>query len=255
MQNKYPQQYFNDAQRLSTDPTFRLIGSPKRWDRSAALNSTLHWFDRVTDPRGEPRRVDGREPRRDCAGRDVEPIRSHGARHDSSENQVDGEQEGSGYNGHFESVCYHRCFSSTTTATAWPRSCARGTDPARTTGRTCLCPRSTASRPWHSGWRSGPTPLRTEGDLRCAGGPRRGLRHSHPGHKNLELPIEDILFRSPCRPSRKPLIRSKELPVSGGQLSEIRKCEESHQDQPAKVRMLVVVMLFTSLSRQWRRSV
>ena len=32
----------NDAQRLSTDPTFRLIGSPKRWDRSAALTSTLH---------------------------------------------------------------------------------------------------------------------------------------------------------------------------------------------------------------------
>ena len=35
----------NDAQRLSTDPTFRLIGSPKRWDRSAALTSTLHWFE------------------------------------------------------------------------------------------------------------------------------------------------------------------------------------------------------------------
>ena len=35
----------NDAARLSTDPTFRLIGSPKRWDRSAALPSTLHWFE------------------------------------------------------------------------------------------------------------------------------------------------------------------------------------------------------------------
>jgi len=35
----------NDAARLSTDPTFRLIGSPKRWDRSAALTSTLHWFE------------------------------------------------------------------------------------------------------------------------------------------------------------------------------------------------------------------
>ena len=33
----------NDAQRLSTDPTFRLSGS--RWDRSAALTSTLHWFE------------------------------------------------------------------------------------------------------------------------------------------------------------------------------------------------------------------
>ena len=35
----------NDAARLSTDPTFRLIGSPKRWDRRAALTSTLHWFE------------------------------------------------------------------------------------------------------------------------------------------------------------------------------------------------------------------
>ena len=35
----------NDAARLSADPTFRLIGSPTRWDRSAALTSTLHWFE------------------------------------------------------------------------------------------------------------------------------------------------------------------------------------------------------------------
>ena len=35
----------NDAVRLAADPTFRLIGSPTRWDRSAALTSTLHWFE------------------------------------------------------------------------------------------------------------------------------------------------------------------------------------------------------------------
>ena len=28
-----------------TDPTFRLIGSSKRWDRSAALTFTLHGFE------------------------------------------------------------------------------------------------------------------------------------------------------------------------------------------------------------------
>ena len=33
----------NDAVRVSADPTFRLIGSPKLWDRGAALTSTLHW--------------------------------------------------------------------------------------------------------------------------------------------------------------------------------------------------------------------
>ena len=35
----------NDAVRVSADPTFRLIGSPKRWDRGGALTSTLHWFE------------------------------------------------------------------------------------------------------------------------------------------------------------------------------------------------------------------
>lgn len=35
----------NDAACLSADPTFRLIGSPTRWDRGAALTSTLHRFE------------------------------------------------------------------------------------------------------------------------------------------------------------------------------------------------------------------
>jgi hypothetical protein len=35
----------NDAERLSQDPTFRLIGSAKIWERGAALPSRLHWFE------------------------------------------------------------------------------------------------------------------------------------------------------------------------------------------------------------------
>ena len=35
----------NDAERLSQDPTFRLIGSEKVWERGVALTSTLHWFE------------------------------------------------------------------------------------------------------------------------------------------------------------------------------------------------------------------
>ncbi len=35
----------NDAQRLSQDPTFRLIGSEKFWEQGVALASTLHWFE------------------------------------------------------------------------------------------------------------------------------------------------------------------------------------------------------------------
>src|SRR5229473_6442147 len=63
----------NDAARLSQDPTFRLIGSRKIWDRGAALTSRLQSFETE----------------------------------DSTEIPVYGEQEQSAYNGHFESTCYH----------------------------------------------------------------------------------------------------------------------------------------------------
>ena len=43
----------NDAARLAADPRFRLIGSPKIWDRGAALTSTLHWFETELLTRGE----------------------------------------------------------------------------------------------------------------------------------------------------------------------------------------------------------
>ena len=35
----------NDAEQLSQDPTFRLIGSEKIWDRGAALTSRLQTFE------------------------------------------------------------------------------------------------------------------------------------------------------------------------------------------------------------------
>ena len=35
----------NDAERLSQDPTFRLIGSSKIWERGAALTSRLQSFE------------------------------------------------------------------------------------------------------------------------------------------------------------------------------------------------------------------
>jgi hypothetical protein len=86
----------NDAQRLATDPTFRLIGSPKRWDRSAALTSTLHWFETELLTREENlvglmaanRDVIGQAEAVDRTDRVVLDM-------DSSESPVHGQQEGS----------------------------------------------------------------------------------------------------------------------------------------------------------------
>ena len=44
----------NDAERLSQDPTFRLIGSEKIWDRGAALTSRLQTFETLRGGIGAP---------------------------------------------------------------------------------------------------------------------------------------------------------------------------------------------------------
>ena len=98
----------NDAERVSIDPTFRLIGSQKIWDRGAALTSTLHGFETEILASEENllglmalnRELVGQAEAFDDSERVVLDM-------DSTESPVHGQQEGSAYNGHFESVCYH----------------------------------------------------------------------------------------------------------------------------------------------------
>lgn len=98
----------NDAERLCQDPTFRLIGSEKTWDRGAALTSRLQTFETEMLAEEENlrglaavnRALIGRAEAMDSAGRTILDM-------DSTEIPVFGEQEQSAYNGHFESTCYH----------------------------------------------------------------------------------------------------------------------------------------------------
>ena len=98
----------NDAERLSQDPTFRLIGSEKIWDRGAALRSRLHWFE--TEVLSQDENLEGlsRMNRELLAKAEVmdSPQRVV-VDMDSTEIPVYREQEHSAYNGHFESTCYH----------------------------------------------------------------------------------------------------------------------------------------------------
>jgi hypothetical protein len=98
----------NDAERVSQDPTFRLIGSEKTWDRGAALTSRLQTFVTEMLPEGENfgslarinREVIGKAEALGSRQRVVLDM-------DSTEIPVYGRQEQSAYNGHFESTCYH----------------------------------------------------------------------------------------------------------------------------------------------------
>jgi hypothetical protein len=98
----------NDADRLAQDPTFRLIGSRKIWERGAALTSRLQSFETEVLTQEENlaglaalnRELVARAEAIDSPRRVVLDM-------DSTEIPVYGEQEQSAYNGHFESTCYH----------------------------------------------------------------------------------------------------------------------------------------------------
>ncbi len=98
----------NDAERLSQDPTFRLIGSGQLWERGAALTSRVHSFetelltqdDNLTGLAAINRELLARVEAMESPRRVVLDI-------DSTEVPVYGQQEQSAYNGHFEATCYH----------------------------------------------------------------------------------------------------------------------------------------------------
>src|ERR1700683_4664763 len=98
----------NDAERPSQDPTFRLIGSEKIWERGAALTSRLQSFE--TEVLTQEENLAGLAAlNRELIGKAeaIAATRRVVLDMDSTEVRVHGRQEQSAYNGHFESTCYH----------------------------------------------------------------------------------------------------------------------------------------------------
>ena len=91
----------NDAERLSQDPTFRLIGSEKVWERGVALTSRLQSFE--TELLAEEENLAGLAAvNRELIARAkaIDSPQSLVLGIDSTEIPVYGQQEGSAYNGH-----------------------------------------------------------------------------------------------------------------------------------------------------------
>ena len=176
-----------DAVRVSADPTFRLIGSPKMWDRGAALTSTLHWFEtelltheeNLVGLRAVNREVLAQAEMATRADRIVLDM-------DSSESPVHGAQEGSAYNGHFESVCYHPLFLFTEHGDCLAASLRPGNVPSADDWDDLLVPE--IDRQQAAGRRvafRADTAFAPAGDLRRARDARRGLCHPHAGEQEL----------------------------------------------------------------------
>ena len=97
----------NDAERLSQDPTFRLIGRRRSGSAGGADLPLAVVRDRTADPSREPRRSGRDQPGLDRQGGSIDSPQRVVLDMDSTEIPVYGQQEQSAYNGHFESTCYH----------------------------------------------------------------------------------------------------------------------------------------------------
>ena len=128
-------EHLNDAERLAADPTFRLISSQRIWDRGAALTKE----ESLIGLMALNRETVGQAESLDSSSRVVLDM-------DSSESPVHGEQEGSAYNGHFESVCYHPLFLFNSHGDCLRRSFVRAMCIAPKTGMSCCCRRSSVNR-------------------------------------------------------------------------------------------------------------
>ncbi|MDO8655002.1 MAG: IS1380 family transposase [bacterium] len=101
----------NDAERLAKDPAMQAVVGRRALEKQAASTNTVSRFE--TDVLVTEENQKGLE-QLNAAWVDRAMMRTRHQRiildMDSSESPVYGEQEGSAYNGHFQSVCYHPLF-------------------------------------------------------------------------------------------------------------------------------------------------
>jgi len=143
---------------------------------------------------------------------------------DSTESPVHGQQEGSAYNGHYESVCYHPlllfnhhgdCLSAklrsgnVSSAEDWDELLLPEIERQQAEGKTVT-------------FRADAAFAKPEIYEALE---ERGVSYviRIPANKNLELEIEDILFRPPGRPSLKPLVRFKSFHYQAQSWSKPRR--------------------------------
>ncbi len=226
----------NDAVRVSSDPTFRLIGSKKNWDRGAALTSRLHGFETEMLASEENliglmavnRELVAQAETQDESERIVLDM-------DSTESPVHGQQEGSAYNGHFESVCYHPLLLFNGHGDCLGAKLRSGNVHSAEDWDELLLPE--IERQQAAGKQ-----ITFRADAAFAKPEiyealeERGVDYviRIPANRSLELEIEDILFRPPGRPSRKPLVRYKSFRYQAESWSRARRVVakvEHHQGE------------------------
>ncbi len=225
------------------------------WDRGAALTSRLHSFETELLASEENllglmavnRELLSQAEGSDNSDRVVLDM-------DSTESPVHGQQEGSAYNGHFESICYHPLLlfnqhGDCLAAKLRPGNVSSAEDWDETAGARDRAPtgrRQATDVPRRRR-------LRQAGDLRGVGGSRSGLRHSHPGQQEAgsgRSPTSCFVRRG--GPSAKPLGRYKSFRYQAESWSKPRrlvaKVEHHLGELFARLRFIVTNMSLPSRS-------
>jgi hypothetical protein len=227
----------NDTVRVSADPTFRLIGSKKNWDRGGALTSRLQSFEAELLASDENliglmavnRELVAQAETEDESERVVLDM-------DSTESPVHGQQEGSANNGYFETTCYHPLLLFSQHGDCLAAKLRPGNVHSAEDWDELLLPE--IERQQAEGKR---VTFRADAAF---GKPEiyealeeRGVDYAIriPAKQSLELEIEDILFRPPGRPSRKPLVRYKSFRYQAESWSKPRRVVAKVEHHPAEL--------------------
>ena len=155
---------------------------------------------------------------------------------DSTESPVHGQQKGSAYNGHFGSVCYHLLLLFNQHGDCLAAKLRAGNVSSADNWEELLLPE--IERQQAEGKRvtfladaafAKPEIYEALED--------RGVDYviRIPANKNLELEIEDILFRPPGRPSRKPLVRYKSFHYQAASWSKSRRIVAKVEHHPGEL--------------------
>lgn len=244
----------NDAVRVSADPTFRLIGSKKNWDRGAALTSRRQSFETGMLAGDENligliavnRELIAQAEASDDSDRVVLDM-------DSTESPVHGQQEGSAYNGHFESVCYHPLLLFNQHGDCLAAKLRPGNVSSAADWDELLLPEIERQQAESKSVTFRADAAFAKPEIYEAL-EERGVDYviRIPANKNLELEIEDILFRPPGRPSLKPLVRYKSFRYQAASWAQPRRVVakvEHHQGELfPRVGFLVTNMALPSRS-------
>jgi hypothetical protein len=227
-----------------------LIGSKKNWDRGAALTSRLQSFEAgmlASEENLLGLTAVNRELISQAEAQDEsEPVVLD---MDSTESPVHGQQEGSAYNGHFESVCYHPLLLFNQHGDCLAAKLRPGNVSSAEDWDELLLPE--IERQQAEGKR-----VTFRADAAFAKPEiyealeEREVQYTIriPANRSLELEIEDILFRPLGRPSRKPLVRYKSFRYQAESWSKPRRVVAKVEHHPGEL-FPRVGFIVTNMSR------